>query len=367
MDFEYSAKSKEWIARVTAFMDKHVYPNVATFEVYGAYATYDLGGNTLRLRNGGLLLAQNNGNTLLTVTNGNVTAGVVGSAAELYLWNAPFGDDGRRSWLGANVVDNAVNGPVRLIVSGGDNRNLHSSLTLAGQNTNTGGTVFNNSTTVLDPAGRLGTGGVTINNATLRQVSNNALFRLPGLTTTAGSGTITTPAGGTAGLAVGMAIWGLPGQTGTNLFITGVNAANNTFTVNDAAGITASTTANPYFLTNAYSGNGAFIPEQAMTLNGGAWRRQRGPTAQELKAVQDACAGDMAMMRHCRQCRADAVGLLGEDRGEEFTMDKIDGMEVDYEAAMVRRKVVHDEIIEKLDAKRGITKLDDLIKPDSKH
>jgi len=62
------------------------------------------------------------------------------------------------------------------------------------------------------------------------------------------------------------------------------------------------------------------------------------------------------MMRHCRQCRADAVGLLGEDRGDEFTMDKIDVMEVDYEAAMVRRKVVHDEIIEKLDAKRGIVK-----------
>jgi LPS sulfotransferase NodH len=32
MDFEYSAKSKEWIARVSAFMDRHVYPNVETFE-----------------------------------------------------------------------------------------------------------------------------------------------------------------------------------------------------------------------------------------------------------------------------------------------------------------------------------------------
>ncbi len=32
MDFEYSAKSKEWIARVSAFMDKHIYPNVSTFE-----------------------------------------------------------------------------------------------------------------------------------------------------------------------------------------------------------------------------------------------------------------------------------------------------------------------------------------------
>ena len=75
-----------------------------------------------------------------------------------------------------------------------------------------------------------------------------------------------------------------------------------------------------------------------------------------LQDLQDACAGDIAMMRHCRQCRADAVGLLGEDRGDEFTLDKIDVMDVDYEAAMVRRKVVHDEIIEKLDAKRGIVK-----------
>jgi len=28
-------------------------------------------------------------------------------------------------------------------------------------------------------------------------------------------------------------------------------------------------------------------------------------------------------MRHCRQCRADAVGMLGEDRGAEFALDKI--------------------------------------------
>ncbi|PEQ11731.1 nitrogenase cofactor biosynthesis protein NifB [Novosphingobium sp. PC22D] len=59
---------------------------------------------------------------------------------------------------------------------------------------------------------------------------------------------------------------------------------------------------------------------------------QRGPTAQELKALQDECEGDMNMMRHCRQCRADAVGLLGEDRSEEFTTDKIMAMEVEYDA-----------------------------------
>ncbi len=58
---------------------------------------------------------------------------------------------------------------------------------------------------------------------------------------------------------------------------------------------------------------------------------QRGPTAQELKALQDSCEGEMNMMRHCRQCRADAVGLLGEDRSAEFTTDKIMAMEVDYD------------------------------------
>lgn len=59
---------------------------------------------------------------------------------------------------------------------------------------------------------------------------------------------------------------------------------------------------------------------------------QRGPTAAELKALQDACAGGANLMRHCRQCRADAVGLLGEDRGQEFTMDLVPET-VDYDPA----------------------------------
>lgn len=49
-------------------------------------------------------------------------------------------------------------------------------------------------------------------------------------------------------------------------------------------------------------------------------RGQRGPTTDELKELQDACGeGSVRMMRHCRQCRADAVGLLGEDRSQEFS------------------------------------------------
>ncbi|TGD75071.1 nitrogenase cofactor biosynthesis protein NifB [Mangrovimicrobium sediminis] len=80
---------------------------------------------------------------------------------------------------------------------------------------------------------------------------------------------------------------------------------------------------------------------------------QRGPEPEELQDLQDDCAGDMNMMRHCRQCRADAVGLLGEDRGEEFTLDKIEAMEIDYGAAMKTRAVVHAGIMEELDEKQA--------------
>jgi nitrogen fixation protein NifB len=50
---------------------------------------------------------------------------------------------------------------------------------------------------------------------------------------------------------------------------------------------------------------------------------QRGPTSRELEAVQAACEIDAKVMRHCRQCRADAVGRLGEDRFEAFTLARL--------------------------------------------
>lgn len=42
------------------------------------------------------------------------------------------------------------------------------------------------------------------------------------------------------------------------------------------------------------------------------------PTSEERKRLLDLCSSDIRMMRHCRQCRADAIGLLGEDRSNEF-------------------------------------------------
>ncbi|HEY5763822.1 MAG TPA: NifB/NifX family molybdenum-iron cluster-binding protein, partial [Rhodocyclaceae bacterium] len=62
---------------------------------------------------------------------------------------------------------------------------------------------------------------------------------------------------------------------------------------------------------------------------------QRGPTPAELKELQDACEGDMQLMRHCRQCRADAVGMLGEDRGAEFSSDRIEAIAAEVDATTV--------------------------------
>jgi nitrogen fixation protein NifB len=80
---------------------------------------------------------------------------------------------------------------------------------------------------------------------------------------------------------------------------------------------------------------------------------QRDPSPAELQALQDECAGEMRLMRHCRQCRADAIGRLGEDRGgEEFTLDKIGEREIDYEQAMERRRQVQAAIEAKRQARR---------------
>jgi nitrogen fixation protein NifB len=52
-------------------------------------------------------------------------------------------------------------------------------------------------------------------------------------------------------------------------------------------------------------------------------------TDQQQMEVQEACGMDMKLMQHCRQCRADAVGLIGEDRGAEFTKDVFSEMSFD--------------------------------------
>ncbi|MFO8009954.1 MAG: nitrogenase cofactor biosynthesis protein NifB [Dehalococcoidia bacterium] len=42
------------------------------------------------------------------------------------------------------------------------------------------------------------------------------------------------------------------------------------------------------------------------------------PAAKERKQAQDEASQYIRQMRHCRQCRADAIGLLGKDLSQEF-------------------------------------------------
>lgn len=82
---------------------------------------------------------------------------------------------------------------------------------------------------------------------------------------------------------------------------------------------------------------------------------QRGPRAAELKALQDKLSHGTKLMRHCRQCRADAVGLLGEDRGQEFTMDQV-AADVSYnpEKRDAYRAIVADERGEHVAARKAV-------------
>ncbi len=75
---------------------------------------------------------------------------------------------------------------------------------------------------------------------------------------------------------------------------------------------------------------------------------QREPTAAELEAVRAGLPGDVALMRHCKQCRADAVGLLGEDRGAEFLLERLaEAPVVDSEKRRAYRAVVAGEAEER--------------------
>jgi nitrogen fixation protein NifB len=51
---------------------------------------------------------------------------------------------------------------------------------------------------------------------------------------------------------------------------------------------------------------------------GTKFEKMPAPTPEQRKALQDLCEGDIRQMRHCRFCRADAIGLLDNDRSAEF-------------------------------------------------
>lgn len=81
---------------------------------------------------------------------------------------------------------------------------------------------------------------------------------------------------------------------------------------------------------------------------------QRGPTPRELKAVQDAIGGGARLMKHCRQCRADAIGRLGEDVGQEsFPPPAAEAIAAAAEKRQDYRQIVEKERADRRHAAAG--------------
>jgi nitrogen fixation protein NifB len=85
---------------------------------------------------------------------------------------------------------------------------------------------------------------------------------------------------------------------------------------------------------------------------------QRGPTPAELKELQDRLAGGATLMKHCRQCRADAVGMLGDDCGQDYALstladDGADAADIDPAPRAAYRAFVEGERAERSRAADG--------------
>ncbi|WP_232035774.1 nitrogenase cofactor biosynthesis protein NifB [Methylomusa anaerophila] len=67
---------------------------------------------------------------------------------------------------------------------------------------------------------------------------------------------------------------------------------------------------------------GAFITNimPLIPAPGSAFEDYPQTSMKEINEMRNICQLDIQQMRHCRQCRADAVGLLHEDRSQEFRM-----------------------------------------------
>lgn len=53
---------------------------------------------------------------------------------------------------------------------------------------------------------------------------------------------------------------------------------------------------------------------------GSAFEQYPQTSMKEINEIRNICQLDIQQMRHCQQCRADAIGLLHEDRSQEFRM-----------------------------------------------
>ncbi|MFM2481673.1 nitrogenase cofactor biosynthesis protein NifB [Celerinatantimonas sp. YJH-8] len=69
------------------------------------------------------------------------------------------------------------------------------------------------------------------------------------------------------------------------------------------------------------------------------------PTAEQLEDVRQKCGHNVAQMRHCQQCRADAIGMLGEDRSQQFNLNQLPEEETDYLPVMQKRAQIQADLV----------------------
>lgn len=77
-------------------------------------------------------------------------------------------------------------------------------------------------------------------------------------------------------------------------------------------------------------GLGAYIVNilPLIPVAGTKFEARRAPTPSERKEMMDLCANDARMMRHCKQCRADAIGMLDDDRSQNLMTTSDAGQDV---------------------------------------
>jgi len=74
---------------------------------------------------------------------------------------------------------------------------------------------------------------------------------------------------------------------------------------------------------------------------------QREPLKSELDKVRELAGLNVSQMKHCQQCRADAIGLLEEDRSAEFNIEGIASEAIDYNETMAERCRFQSAVISK--------------------
>ena len=74
---------------------------------------------------------------------------------------------------------------------------------------------------------------------------------------------------------------------------------------------------------------------------------QREPLESELDKVRELAGANVSQMKHCQQCRADAIGMLKEDRSAEFNIEDINPKAADYTQTMEERCRFQSAVVSK--------------------